>query len=114
MGSIITVRIILILCTEIITNMGDYYYSMPCDKIQWIIGSQATVLQLFPGCQAMFSGQVPTVDASLLASMTASKENAAAAFDMSFGMAVWLALFIHAALAEIYVSLALVSTGPAC
>jgi hypothetical protein len=84
--------------------MEDYYYAIPCDKLDYLIGSQQAVVTLFPSCTIYYNGQDPNAAAAVIDYMNGRTENVAAALDASFGMALWLALFLHAAGVEIYVS----------
>jgi hypothetical protein len=104
MASIITTRIILISSASIISHSNNYFSAIPCDKLNFMIGSQSVTTQFFPNCAAFFQGQVPSAAGAVLASMSGTKPQVGAALDLSFGMALWLALMIHLILAEVYVS----------
>lgn len=63
-------------------------------------------LELYPACAAYFSGENPgqqtIVHANIVSPTSAAEAGAAAG--MPFGMALWLALVLHAIGIEIYVS----------
>jgi hypothetical protein len=77
---------------------------MPCGKLEWIIGSQEKTLSLFPGCESYYNGSDINQATAVKADLSGEKYEAAAVLDISFGMAFWMALFIHAVAVEIYVS----------
>ena len=102
-GSIITLRIIMIISTLIITNIGGYYRAMPCKQLAFTLDDPEQFASAFPQClnvngttdgriavSADFNGIIPQVGNSL---------------DVTFGTAGWLALFLHAAGVEIYLAL---------
>jgi uncharacterized membrane protein len=104
-GSIITLRLIFILGTLIISTMDRYKLAMECAKIDYIMQDPNSTLTEYPDCisyynrsdlekftlvQAKFGGSAPEVGASL---------------DLNFGMAMWLALLLHAVGVEIYLQL---------
>ena len=101
-GSIITSRLIMFLSALVISSAkaGPYYDAMPCDKIASFYTSNAELLQNYPNCTS------PENWAPVRASLNAgSAANAAAALDITFGMALWLALLIHALGIEVYLHL---------
>lgn len=104
-GSIITLRLIMIISTLVISSQGSYYRATPCDEIAFIYASndQDGLQTDYPQCftangttdgwvavAANFAGNIPQIGTSL---------------GMTFGMAGWLALFLHAFGVEIYLSL---------
>ncbi|KAF4814801.1 hypothetical protein CGCTS75_v013253 [Colletotrichum tropicale] len=106
-GSIITIRLIQITAATIISNMGTYYVSRPCDQVAFMVDNMNRTLALYPDCASYFSGENPgqqTVVHADLPGATSAAE-AGAATGMVFGMAVWLALAIHAIGIEIYLHL---------
>ena len=108
MASIITLRLILLCASPIITDIGSFYYSMPCEKIvglyqEYHIPEQAALGQ-YPSCLTYINGSDPNAHASVHATANGLPEQAAAVLDMSFGMCLWLALALHVIGLEIYVS----------
>ena len=97
-GSIITLRVIMVVSAVIITRIGNYYIAMPCEKIEFM-GGNATA---YASCVANPNGQT-----AVLADLIALDgiEHRAASMDTSFGMAGWLALLLHAVGVEIYIRL---------
>jgi len=90
-----------------ITSNQGYYLPISCDQLasRYLIGSQAETISRFPECEAYFSGANPGQVVSVVADMgdDGGAEGARAALNLSFGAAVWLALFIHAIGVEFYV-----------
>jgi hypothetical protein len=108
-GSIISVRLIMMAANKVVYAMKDYYDVVACDVIfndYAILGipdaGNPTYL-LYPQC-ATGNG---TADGRITvhADPTAGPETAAAAFQLTFGMSVWVALIIHAIGVEIYLNL---------
>lgn len=93
----------------VLTGRG-YYYAMPCAKIASIYPSseRQNVLALYPGCAAFFDGTNPTISVAVLGDKYSGQpEQTAALLDNLFGAALWIALAVHAAGIEIYVSIPL-------
>jgi len=97
-GSIITLRIIMIIAALVITQIGGYFISMPCQKIEYVDGDT----QSYAACR-----ENPDAQTAVLANFNTTNgvEHIAAALDTSFGMAGWLALAMHAIGIEIYLRL---------
>lgn len=97
-GSIITLRLIMAISALIIGQIGGFFIAMPCKQIAYM-GGNATA---YPNCAADPSGQT-----AVLANLAApqSVEQAAAGLQITFGMAGWLALMMHAVGVEIYLAL---------
>ncbi|KAK0615155.1 hypothetical protein B0T17DRAFT_592940 [Bombardia bombarda] len=105
-GSIITLRLILIICATIISNHG-YYVVRGCDVLEYLIKDVNGTIELYPACESYFSGASPDQKAIVVANIVdpSSGAEAAAALEMSFGIACWLALAIHAIGVEVYLRL---------
>jgi hypothetical protein len=91
----------MIICAQIITAIGTYYTASPCAKLLNIFGNESTLQALYPMCSDL-NGQ-----ALVHANFNGTGAEVAAAMNMSFGMAGWLALTLHAFGVEVYVRLAL-------
>jgi hypothetical protein len=77
-----------------------------CDQLasRYLLGSQKKTLSRFPECEAYFSGKNADQVVSVEAAMSGGgSPGVRAALNISFGAALWLALFIHAVGIEIYV-----------
>ena len=95
-GTIITLRIIMIIAANVVTAIGGYYIAMPCQKIAYMGGN----LSAYPACVANPNGQT-----AVLANFAGKIEMVAASMNTSFGMAGWLALVLHAIGVELYLRL---------
>ncbi|KAI1640125.1 hypothetical protein F4809DRAFT_592672 [Biscogniauxia mediterranea] len=105
-GCIITNRLILFTAASI-PKLDMTCYSIPCDKLAWMIGGQNETLSLYSACLAFFAGEILFPHAAVWASLpdVTNVAEAAAALDSTFGMALWLAFIIHAAGIELYLHL---------
>lgn len=105
MGTIITLRIVMIISPVVITTIGGYYQVSSCDKLLFIHdGDAAAVNRLFPQCANRTGSENPkvVVEAGLFGG---SAEGASASLGLSFGMSMWLAIFLHGVGVEIYLNL---------
>ena len=103
MGTIITLRIIMIISAVVITTFGGYYQVSSCDKVLFIHGDEAAINSLFPQCANRTGSENPRVVVE--ANLGGSAEGAGASLGLSFGMAMWLAIFLHGVGVEIYLNL---------
>jgi len=90
----------------LITSNQEYYLPISCDQLasRYLLGSQEKTLSGFPECEAYFSGKKVDQVVSVEAAMgSGGRPGVRAALNISFGPALWLALFIHAVGIEIYV-----------
>lgn len=98
-------RIIMIVAVMILSNIGGYVSAQPCDKIEYILKSVNTTTTLYPECSSFFSGGNPAQQAIVNANYYGTNAvEIAAAFNITFGAAFWLAFAMHAVGIEIYVS----------
>jgi hypothetical protein len=105
MGSIITTRIIMIIATVIITKIDDYYTARPCAQLQYVSKDAA---REYPECQASLNGTNPSQFAVVHANFNGQPTEIGAALGISFAMAFWLSIAIHAIGIEIYVSVLII------
>ncbi|KAI4222211.1 MAG: hypothetical protein L6R36_006311 [Xanthoria steineri] len=103
-GTIITLRIIMIISALIIPKAGGFYQAMPCEKISFIFeDDQAGFQEFFPACFAPNGTNNGWV--AVEASFDGSGATVAASLGLCFGTAGWLALAMHAIGVEIYLRL---------
>jgi hypothetical protein len=85
--------------------------AMPCDKIEWLMGSAEKTLATFPKCASYVngtsSGNGVGDQVAVQANWKGSYPEASAAYDATYGMAHWVALILHIVGVEIYVSASL-------
>ncbi|EEQ33259.1 hypothetical protein McanMca71_006512 [Microsporum canis] len=112
MGCIITIRICLIISASILGALPHLRHDVwSCDQVQFTfmngasdaVAASAKLAKLFPQCTAPDSASIMVpVPASLNLSNPAS---AGAAFNLSFGTAIWISFMLHALGVEIYLRL---------
>jgi hypothetical protein len=97
----------MIISATIISTLGSFYAARPCAQLAYIYGnSSSPTTDFYPGCEAYFDGSNPTQEAVVQANMNGEDPNQiGVALGMSFGMACWLALAIHAIGVEVYLQL---------
>lgn len=98
-GSIITLRIIMVLSAMIISRIGGFYQAMPCEQIAYMGGDVAA----YPSCNANTAGGQTAVLANFFTKI--GVEQVAASMQTSFGMAGVLAFLLHAFGIEMYLRL---------
>ncbi len=104
-GSIITLRIIMISSTAIISRAGRYQLPMECAKLDYMIEDRNSTLAAYPDCISFYNSSDPSKMALVQADFYGSFPEVAASLNITFGMAMWMALFIHAVGVEIYLQL---------
>ncbi|KJZ71331.1 hypothetical protein HIM_09267 [Hirsutella minnesotensis 3608] len=105
---IITMRIIGVIMAAIIGKAdSEYYVVKPCYVVDnMFFGNRTAVESLYPNCRAYYSGANPNVHVAIHADTTSGRpDEAASAFNNSFGPSCALALFIHIFAAELYLRL---------
>jgi hypothetical protein len=90
----------MIIATAIISSAGDYYTVRPCPQLAYISKGLA---ESYPECAAYFDGSKPGQVAIVHADLNGRPAEIGAALGISFGMAIWLSLAIHAIGIEVYV-----------
>ncbi|KAB8215149.1 hypothetical protein BDV33DRAFT_195503 [Aspergillus novoparasiticus] len=76
----------------------------PCGKIDFIIGREQT-LESYPDCASFYNGSKPDQNALVLGDFNGNADKIGTALNLNFGMAFWLALFLHAIGVEIYLQM---------
>ena len=110
-GSIITTRLIMIIAAQAVTADGNYFTAHPCAQLEWDNkGDVQKTLHYYPECESYFNGSNPNQHGIIHADFKGRYEEVGAALDVSFGMATWLALALHAIGVEIYVRTAFISS----
>jgi hypothetical protein len=104
LGTIITLRLIMILSALITSGINSYYTTLSCAEIAFLSNSSTPVAELYSTCAH------PNATINNLAVVHADfnsgrPEEIGASLGMSFGMAMWLALVLHLVGVEIYLGL---------
>jgi hypothetical protein len=96
----------MILATVIISSQGPYYAVWPCAKIEFTLPHPETLATAYPSCAAYANGSDPQGVSAVKADLGGDTEvNVGAGLGVSFGMALWLAVVIHAIGVEVYLGL---------
>ncbi|KAI9670490.1 MAG: hypothetical protein M1817_004357 [Caeruleum heppii] len=104
-GSIITLRLIMIITALIISPMRAYYSVMSCATILYILGDEATYAA-YPLCTPSPTNSSPTeIHIPVVADFGGNEAEIGASLDVPFGVALWLALALHAVGVELYLRL---------
>ncbi|KAI0475323.1 hypothetical protein GGR56DRAFT_694969 [Xylariaceae sp. FL0804] len=104
-GVIITMRLILIVGAGVVTAIEGFTFIEPCDKIDWTLGGQNATLAAYPGCAPLYTGEDPHQQVIVDANFNGTLMEVVAALNLVFGMAGWIAIFLHAVGIEIYIRL---------
>jgi Predicted membrane protein (DUF2306) len=104
LGTIITLRLIMVLSALIITMLNSYYTTMSCEEITFIYGSSDPVNKFYPQCSSSNTTADELVVVHALFG-SGRPEQIGASLRVSFGMGMWLAIFMHAVGVEIYLAL---------
>lgn len=101
-GSIITLRLIMILSAVTMSKLGGYYRAVPCQQIAFMHDDLDVFASKYPQCQA---ANGTTDDWVAVKAGFGDKPQVSVALGLNFGMAGWLALVLHAIGVEIYLAL---------
>ena len=98
-------RIIMIISANIISGYGSFFEARGCVDIDYMFSHSQNRTELFyPECAAWYSGANPNQYAVIQADMRGNPAQIAVALGLSFSMAMWVSLAIHAIGVEVYVS----------
>ncbi|KAL8869039.1 MAG: hypothetical protein Q9174_004573 [Haloplaca sp. 1 TL-2023] len=103
LGTIITLRLIMIISALILSRMSYYDTTMTCGELLSILETDEKLTSFYPLCGE--AGSTPDTRAIVQAKFGDQPEQIGASLRLSFGMAMWLALFLHAVGVEIYLNL---------
>tara|TARA_R110002003_G_scaffold154_2_gene13653 strand:- start:171 stop:542 length:372 start_codon:yes stop_codon:yes gene_type:complete len=96
--------------TTMIISKGGYYQVWTCAKIEATLPNPSMLLSKYPACAAYANGTDANEVAVVKANLTGDTGvNSGAGLGVSFGMALWLALAIHALGVEVYVRLPVIN-----
>ncbi|KAI4100251.1 MAG: hypothetical protein LQ339_005558 [Xanthoria mediterranea] len=84
-------------------QMSSYNTTMTCGELLSILDTDEKVNTFYPSCGQ--PGSTPATLAIVQAKFGSQPEQIASALRVSFGMALWMALFLHATGVEIYLGL---------
>ncbi|TVY68373.1 hypothetical protein Focb16_v003007 [Fusarium oxysporum f. sp. cubense] len=104
-GSIITLRIIMIISALVMSKNPSFRLPMQCAKVASFYNDTESLIAKYPTCQDLNAWVAIQGDMS-----GESTENIASALSLGFSMGIWLALAIHAIGIEVYLHLTLTET----
>lgn len=101
LGTIITERIIMVIAAQILTLVGSYYTIWSCQELSFVFENDRKYFETtYPECVSNSDA-----DTIVRADFGTKKDGIGASLRASFGLAMWLAIFLHAAGVEIYLNL---------
>ncbi|KAL8665983.1 MAG: hypothetical protein Q9168_007578 [Polycauliona sp. 1 TL-2023] len=103
LGTIVTLRIIMILSALLASQASFYATIMTCGELNSIYDTSSAVNKFYPVCGA--AGATKDTLAIVQAKFGEQPEQIASALRLSFGMAMWMAIFLHGVGVEIYLNL---------
>lgn len=102
LGSIITTRVIMVIGAKVITLIGSYSKEMTCGEVEYIWRKNPSrFLERYPGCVDMDKSDLVLVNAD----WGSKPDEIGASMRVVFGMAAWVAIFLHLVGAEIYLKM---------
>ncbi|KAK5324441.1 hypothetical protein LTR70_002888 [Exophiala xenobiotica] len=118
LGTIVSDRVLMIISAMITSAVRSYFVVMSCDEIAFIVRDDIANIpeymrRNYPGCfidprntssasASIMSDNKVVVQANILSDKT---EGTAAAFRLTFGTALWLAILLHLVGVELYLAL---------
>lgn len=94
----------MIISAQIVSAAGDFWSVQNCAKLLDVIGDSQELVETYPSCAALIDANNLQAVAAVKADFGGSVEQLMSAMNISFGMAGWLALGLHALGVEVYVS----------
>jgi len=104
-SSIITLRIIMIISAQIVSAAGDFWSVQKCVKLFDVIGDAQQLVENYPSCASFIDSNNLQAVTAVKADFGGSVEQLMSAMNITFGMAGWLALGLHAIGVEVYLHL---------
>ncbi|KAF4969239.1 hypothetical protein FSARC_3492 [Fusarium sarcochroum] len=105
-GHIITMRVISTIMAKVTSNTDPFYTTTPCAVLDSMFYHNQTIVQaLYPDCINFYTGEAPDQRVIIKGAPGGRPDEIAAALSSAFGAGAWLALFLHAIAAEVYLRL---------
>ncbi|OQV04341.1 hypothetical protein CLAIMM_09237 [Cladophialophora immunda] len=104
LGAIITTRIIMLIAALTVSQIGSYNVIMTCGELSSIHG-HSNLAGVHPDCVAdsdVLGNKLKMIHADFFSGI---EEETGASLRIGFGMALWLAFFLHAVGIEVYLSM---------
>ncbi|KAF8592991.1 hypothetical protein BDV93DRAFT_591016 [Ceratobasidium sp. AG-I] len=99
-SSIITLRILMIITAQVVSAIGQYHVAWSCEEVAFVVDDQAKMATDYPTCVNGQEGGFVVIPARWTNGVSIGS-----ALRMTFGPALWMALFLHAVGVEIYIHL---------
>ena len=104
LGTIITLRLIMIISALIISKINSYSAIQTCGSVDFVLSPSGRSAGMFyPACINATDDTEVIVRANMIQPL--GPHSVGAALDLSFGMAMWLAIILHLVGVEIYLGL---------
>ncbi|CAE6477511.1 hypothetical protein ACGC1H_007639 [Rhizoctonia solani] len=107
-GALVTTKVTALLSAQVITAINTYYSLWMCSEIGYVLKSADTLTQTFPQCATSRALSNPNnVYVAVHASWKEDQLGQGSAIRASYGMALWIAMILHAVGVELYLRLTL-------
>lgn len=94
----------MIIAAQVISAAGDFWLVQNCAKLLDVIGDPQQLVDQYPSCASLVETGNQQAVAAVNAQFGGTVVELMSALNISFGMAGWLALGLHALGVEVYVS----------
>ena len=94
----------MIISAQIVSAAGDFWSVQNCAKLLDVIGDAQQLVENYPSCASFIDSGNLQAATAVKADFGGSVEQLMSAMNITFGMAGWLALGLHAIGVEVYVS----------
>jgi len=93
----------MIIAAQIVSAAGDFWSVQNCAKLLDVIGDAQQLVDQYPSCASLIDANNFQAVTAIKADFSGSAEQLMSAMNITFGMAGWLALGLHAMGVEVYV-----------
>ena len=94
----------MIISAQIVSAAGNFWTVQNCAKLLDVIGDAQQLVESYPSCASLIDANNLQAATAVKANFGGSVEQLMSAMNITFGMAGWLALGLHAIGVEVYVS----------
>lgn len=106
LATIITMRIIMLISAQIVSNDGGYSEIQYCGQIDFALAkNNRTAAMFYPECGSPDATKMTEVVVKADMKNALGSHSFAAAFGVSFGVAMWVAIMLHLVGVELYLGL---------
>ncbi|KAG8692905.1 hypothetical protein FRC08_009460 [Ceratobasidium sp. 394] len=97
--AVITDRVVLVALLACVLIAGNFYQTMTCDEVAYVLADQQAYARDYPQCQPGSSGTEIT---HVSVKATTNTLGFTAALRLTFGASLWIAIWIHGFATEYY------------